>query len=232
MGSAPRVILFDLGDTLLRDTRVDIDSAIQWLLEPSDPSSLDEIKGFLGEHYRTIRRTLRTGLVEYPIRNFLRLAQDLARAPRKEPIEAIELEFWQRLASMEPLPGLGEVLNELAKRDIRLGVVSNSMFSGEVLRHLLREHRLLDFFEIVVSSADYGVQKPHPLVFQAALSQMDARPGEGWFVGDNFQKDIEGATAVGMTAVWLSKKQGSTELPSNCIRIESWGEFVPLLDNL
>lgn len=143
--------------------------------------------------------------------------------------EELELEFWKRLCSMEPLPGVREVLGELLCLGVRTGVVSNSFCASTVLRYELRRNGFLDAFEFVVSSADYGIQKPHPMIFNAALARLGCDPSEVWFVGDNFEKDIVGASAVGMPAIWLYRGDVLHDLPRGTIRISAWREFLALL---
>lgn len=230
MKNFPKAVLFDLGGTLLRVTRLEREAAISWLLRPAEYARSEAIKPQLLELYLEIRRSLRAGRTEFPIRGFLNLARDWAAASPAEVTEdEVELEFWKRLCSMGPLPGVGHVLTELRRRGIRTGVVSNSFCTSNVLRYELDRNGLLDAFQFVISSADYGIQKPHPVIFKVALARLGCDPSEAWFVGDNFEKDIVGASAVGMTAVWLNQEDVSHELPNGSLHIKGWHEFLPML---
>lgn len=234
MNRAPQVILLDLGNTLLHQTRIDSRGAVGWLLASLDSSLDRDQRETLQEELRTfyaeIRKTLRSGVTEFPIRGLLNLAIELAGATVSEPLEEIELGFWRALSEMEPLPYVRDILEDLRERGIKLAVVSNSMFSRRVLQYELARHGLLEMMEFVISSADYGVQKPHPMIFQAALTQIRCNPADVWFVGDNLNNDIAGATNVGMQAVWLNHSDAEVELPPNARQIGSWQEFLPLIE--
>ena len=96
-------------------------------------------------------------------------------------------------------------LRELAARDLKIGLISNS-------------HRKLDDFEehfklhglvaAAVSSAQHGYCKPHPSIFQAALTQAGVGAGESLMVGDSLTHDVHGARAVGMRGVLLHRAGG------------------------
>jgi putative hydrolase of the HAD superfamily len=59
---------------------------------------------------------------------------------------------------------------------------------------------LSPLFEVVLSSAVTGYEKPNPKAFELALESC-GRPREVWMVGDNPVADVEGATAVGIQAI-------------------------------
>lgn len=226
----PKAILFDLGDTLLRETRLDLDGALDRLREwstttgsPVDPARWrTEIRGL----YSEVRETLRGGIIEFPMRGLLQLAGHLFGLEYDCSPDELELKFWRALCSMEPLPGVAAVLSQLRGDGIATGVVSNSVFSRQVLEYELRKNGLADFFQVIVSSADYGIQKPHPAIFSAALARLNTAPSETWFVGDNIGKDIMGATRIGMCAVWINEDNPPQPLQDGVIQIRSWPEFL------
>lgn len=65
---------------------------------------------------------------------------------------------------------------------------------------------LSDLFEVVVVSADLGAAKPDASVFEHALSRLGAAPDRAVMVGDSIPKDIDGALAVGLGAVWVNRE--------------------------
>ncbi len=218
--------------TLLRETRIDFEGALSWLLGRGEQPSTAEIQADLRALYLEIRKSLRAGQTEFSVRGLLRLAHDLTgQVAAKTDFEALELQFWKRVAAMEPLPGVSSVLVALQDQGIELGVVSNSMFSSHVLRYELERNGLLAPFRFVVSSADYGIQKPHPMIFKAASALLACEASETWFVGDNFENDVLGAASVGMRSIWITGPSSNRELPSDSRRIESWEEFLPLLSD-
>lgn len=95
------------------------------------------------------------------------------------------------------------VLTEL-KKDFLLGVVSNSM--GKNTRVDLTITGLIDLFEAIIISSEVGKRKPHPFIFESALQQLEVKPSEAIFVGDDIYEDIYGAKQVGMKTVLFANQ--------------------------
>jgi putative hydrolase of the HAD superfamily len=55
-----------------------------------------------------------------------------------------------------------------------------------------------------------GIKKPHPRIFEVALSLIGAVPHHTIFCGDNVQADIVPAKALGMTTVWKRTDHSNT----------------------
>jgi HAD superfamily hydrolase (TIGR01549 family) len=104
-------------------------------------------------------------------------------------------------------PAAVKVMAELRRRNYRLGLVSNMMLPGKLLRAKLQEAGIQAYFDPIVISSDVGFIKPHPGIFLAALSQCQLEPGEAVFVGDTYQQDVLGAKGVGMKTAWLNSRR-------------------------
>ena len=97
------------------------------------------------------------------------------------------------------------VLRELAARQLKIGLISNSHRSmDEFVEHF----RLQGLVAAAVSSADHGYLKPHPSIFEAALMQAGVEARASLMVGDSLAHDVQGARAVGMRGVLLHRGSG------------------------
>ena len=94
-----------------------------------------------------------------------------------------------------------EVLERLAA-DHPLALVSN-FDHGPTAHALLARFGLTRFFRAVVVSADVGVLKPAAEIFTTACARLEADPAGCLHVGDSREADVLGATAAGLTAVWI-----------------------------
>lgn len=107
-----------------------------------------------------------------------------------------------REVDLELASGIGVALEALGERGIRIGIVCDVGFSrGELLRELLEREGLLAHFDGWSFSDETGHYKPAPQSFEAALTALDARPGEAMHVGDLRRTDVAGAAALGMRTV-------------------------------
>ena len=67
--------------------------------------------------------------------------------------------------------------------------------------------------DAVLTSHAHGKTKPHEAIFQRMLELLDVVPGDAAMVGDTIEDDIEGARAVGMTAVLVDREGRHTDVP-------------------
>jgi epoxide hydrolase-like predicted phosphatase len=79
----------------------------------------------------------------------------------------------------------------------KTGLISNA-WSG--LRDYMVRHKFEDAFDHLVISAEVGMTKPKAEIYLLALEQLGVSPSEAVFV-DDFSENIEGARAVGMSAI-------------------------------
>ena len=55
-------------------------------------------------------------------------------------------------------------------------------------------------------SEEVGIRKPRREIFEVALERLGASHEQTIHVGDNLRADVEGAAAVGITAVWITRQ--------------------------
>ena len=79
----------------------------------------------------------------------------------------------------------------------KTGVISNAWPD---LRDYLVENKFDDAFDDLVISAEVGVMKPDPKIYQIALVQLSVEPPEAVFVDDT-PANVEGANAMGMHGI-------------------------------
>lgn len=105
-----------------------------------------------------------------------------------------------KLASMVLYPHVNLTLIELAKRGLKLGVVSDAPRKQVWLR--LCELNLHHIFHAVITFDDTGEKKPSPAPFAKALSLLGVDPSEAIMVGDWAERDVIGARKIGMKTVF------------------------------
>jgi putative hydrolase of the HAD superfamily len=131
----------------------------------------------------------------------------------------------------EVFPEVPEALSSLAAGGVRLGVVSNW---DHRLPGVLEKLELARFFEAVVYSSAVGVEKPDGRIFAAALSRLGVPAEAALHVGDSPLEDVEGAMAVGMRALHLTRERtrgaGAGDL-SDLTPLPSLVGLRPVLDS-
>ncbi len=98
-------------------------------------------------------------------------------------------------------------LKKLAEK-YKLALISNTM--SDQPREMLEDTGLDGLFELIICSRDLGIRKPNPAIFKHVMDKVSVLPGETVHVGDSVEADMEGASASGITPVWIrTPDQGS-----------------------
>jgi putative hydrolase of the HAD superfamily len=94
-----------------------------------------------------------------------------------------------------------------AFREIRekypVGLITNGF--AETQKEKIRRFELEDLSHVIISE-DYGVMKPHPLIFNVATEMAEKERGEILYVGDSWVSDIEGGRTAGWQTAWYTAR--------------------------
>ncbi len=122
-------------------------------------------------------------------------------------------------------PGTRESLQRIGKRH-EIGVISNA--DGKI-KDVLSACGIADCFLTITDSGLVGHEKPDPAIFAAALRQIGAKPEEALYVGDVYSVDYMGATNAGMQAILFDVSGAYRE--SGLPRVESLDELQAQLES-
>ena len=98
------------------------------------------------------------------------------------------------------MPGVPQALERLQRQGLTLAVVSNS---DGTCTQSLDEAGLLRYMSFVIDSAEVGVEKPDPRIFEIALARCGADPLRTLYVGDLYHADVVGARGAGLHPLLL-----------------------------
>jgi len=96
-------------------------------------------------------------------------------------------------------------LKKLKQLGFKIAILSDLM--TEIQTKKLHRLKIYPYIDVLVTSEEIGVEKPNPAMFLRVLNKMELLPNEAIMVGDSLERDIEGAEAIGMQAVLISKKR-------------------------
>jgi HAD superfamily hydrolase (TIGR01549 family) len=213
----PRVVLFDIGETLWSSPPEDPqaladcygrgrDVLVRALGDvPSIETLVDAVEGYFAE-WETKWRNDPALVEQRPTTDFV--AEALARIGVTPPADALAdftaalLETSIYTAQAEaPEPDMVEAMAALKDLGVRIGCVSNAFMTASDLHRIMEQKGLGQFLELTVSSCEAGFRKPHPAIYQAALDGFDIEASEAIFVGDRIYADVEGPSKLGMRTV-------------------------------
>jgi putative hydrolase of the HAD superfamily len=113
-------------------------------------------------------------------------------------------------AAVNPLPGVPEVVNDLAA-ERRVGLVTNG--GPEMQWDKLKTLGLADRFEVVVFAGHHNEEwghvpaKPDPEPFRLACDALGVAPERTAHVGNAPEADVAGAAAAGLTSVLVGERE-------------------------
>ncbi len=134
------------------------------------------------------------------------------------------------LTEMKLYPGARKLLDRLHERGILVGICTD--LTAHIQHRKLEALGLTGDIDCLVTSEEAGQEKPAPEIFALCLKKLGVSPGDICFVGDDYNKDVAGALAAGMHAVWFCPNtdpmcgRDSTEYNV----VTTYGQIEELLD--
>lgn len=111
---------------------------------------------------------------------------------------------------------LVDIIKELRSNGYKTALLSNNSIE---LRQRLKDDGIIDIFDGIIISAEVGLQKPQPGMFQILFDKLEVKPNEVVFIDDTL-KSLEGADDIGYIPV-LYKDNESLKLElSNILGIK------------
>jgi HAD superfamily hydrolase (TIGR01549 family) len=221
--SRARAVTFDYGQTLAElDTGFLSTRALEWGAAV-DRARLDAASATAWTAYDDAKRSGLSGQGAWTA-FMTTLLTGAGVASTKQPGADLTARLVEYLWSEQPrrnlwrrhIAGMKDLVQELVDQGIPLGIVSNS--EGR-LAELLEDVGLHHYFGFVADSGLLGFEKPDPRIFQYAARGLGVETSELVHVGDAWVADIEGALAVGASAIWVTGDHASTtrELPPGVV---------------
>ena len=139
----------------------------------------------------TYRRDVWSGALAAQGIHDRQLAQELAERYGEE-----------RRRRHDPFPDALECLQQI-RGSFKLGLITNG--ASCLQREKLAGVALGDCFDAVIVSAEFGVGKPDPLILRHAVEELGVEASEAAIVGDSLERDVHGALAAGLRAIWLNR---------------------------
>jgi FMN phosphatase YigB (HAD superfamily) len=108
-----------------------------------------------------------------------------------------------------PSDGAIEVLHLLASR-YKIGVIANQSPGSE---ERLTRWGLMRFVSICTASAEVGLEKPDPAIFDLALREAGCGASDAVMIGDRLDNDIRPARSLGWKTVRVLQGPGRFQVP-------------------
>jgi len=101
-----------------------------------------------------------------------------------------------------PIPSVANMLLELKKQNLKVALITNGSKKIQ-----LRKLEMLDLgnaFEQIITTKDFGADKPKPEPFLEMARLLGCNPNRMIYVGDHPYNDVAGAHGAGYVSVWVN----------------------------
>lgn len=189
-------IVFDLDNTLtdfMKMKAAAIDAAIDGMIDAGFKIRREELRGLVDAIYQE------KGLEFQQVFDEL-LQREFGEVDPRILASGIVSYRRARESALVLYPHVQMTLLELAKRGIKLGVVSDAPRLQVWLR--LCSLSLQHVFDAVVTFDDTKVRKPSPEPFREVLKRLGVAPENALMIGDWAERDVVGGKSLGMKTVF------------------------------
>lgn len=206
---APRLILFDLDDTLCDYASarlVRLRKAFSVAFQSVNPPPTIDLEDLIAQSL---------AIHPHVTDHFVEL---LLRYGIKDPSVAETASTWYREHRFHSLALFADAVETLAAvrrlpTTKAIGMITNG--PTEVQRAKIEMFDLMAMVDFILISEEFGAGKPDPAIFVEALRLGGALQHESIFIGDSPEYDIAGAKATGIRSIWVNRtgKPWAVELP-------------------
>jgi putative hydrolase of the HAD superfamily len=197
-----KAIIFDLDNTLMDFMKMKkrgIEAAVNAMIDAGLDISYEDALDKINKIYQA------QGM-EYQQVFDLFLHNELNRIDYKILASGIVAYRKAREAELNAYPHVFPTLINLQKMGLKLGIVSDAPSKEAWLRlAYLNFHHI---FDAIVTFDDTYERKPSPVPFKTILNRLNIKPEEALMVGDWVERDIVGASNLGMKTAFA--KYGDT----------------------
>lgn len=238
MMTKPEMILFDYGQTLVEelswDWNVGLTNVLRHAVRNDHNLTGPELNARTHIIFDEINRLSREGGIEFSFCAFLRLLLEYNGI--KTNLSDLENEriFWETTSPSRPMPEIDLLIDYLNSEGIRTGIISNMVYSSDLLYERANRYVPNNKFEFIIASSNYVFKKPSPVIFQLALNKAQLTADKVWYCGDSTHNDVRGAAAVGIYPVWFTNNNpgATTSYEGEYFHISKWSQLIEKLKTL
>lgn len=187
------IMIFDAGDVVVLRN----ENAFVWAFEQLRKTGWKgELERFIAISHE-IAGEMSRGRSEETVRSILRQN----RIPDILDYRVLEVKaFWDN-----PHPEAKDVFNNLKEQGIKLGILTDSVLQEKEVEAHLKRHGLLQYLDVVVTSATTHHVKPEPEAYLEILSRLEAKPKKTTAFIGHAEDELTGAREVGMLTIEYSQ---------------------------
>jgi len=208
-------ILLDIDNTLYAYDQcheISIRRVFQYLKENIQVENIENI-------YTEAKRIVHIELAETASSHnrllyFQKMCEILKLNPFAYALELYNIYWDSFLGSMKVFDGVEDFFNKVSS-STKICFVTD--LTAHIQYRKINSLGLFQYVDYIVTSEEVGKEKPHPYMFLSALKKLNLQSNEVCMIGDNFKKDIIGASLLGIKSIWLNREGKQEVYNQSCI---------------
>ena len=138
----------------------------------------------------------------------------------------VDDQYWHFfLSTIKPEPHAMEMLSEI---QVPKCVVTD--FTAEPQFKKLMRLEMDPWIDHLVTSEEAGVEKPHPFIYMLALNKLGMKPNEVIMIGDSYEKDCLGASALGIDSILYKGDASKQDLTKGITVLSNFHDIIHWLE--
>lgn len=155
---------------------------------------------------------------------FKRMCEILSLNSLREASPLYELYWDVFIDGIEPFEKMDVFMASLSDKKI----VFLTDLTADIQLRKIKKLGLQDSADFLVTSEEAGYDKPHPHMFLHALHKLRMNVNDVVMIGDNINRDIRGASRLGIDSIWIWPVPSDRSLPDKCRQVTTMEELYEL----
>jgi HAD superfamily hydrolase (TIGR01549 family) len=194
-------LFFDLGNTLIDESKPE-EVRIKSIQDSCKDIGLDLTTEYIRKQIEKASAGYASSIIKEAVRSIVNSEDDYLYVMNGvKYLKELEEPYYDTAEILERLHGLYSI-----------GIIANQSFGTE---KRLRNHGLLGFIDLCLSSAEIGIEKPDPEIFLMALEKAECKPENAVMIGDRLDNDIYPAKKMGFKTVHILRGFGRVQIPKS-----------------
>jgi beta-phosphoglucomutase len=129
----------------------------------------------------------------------------------------------QGFEGVELFPGVRELLKEAKKNKIKLGIVTSGTHA--LVKKCLDPLKVIEDFDVIITSEDVKKAKPHPEMYQLALKKLLVEPKDACAIEDS-EAGKKAASDAGLKVIYITHgKEEDLKKDKKVVYLPNWKEI-------
>ena len=225
-----KAILLDLDDTLYpysQNHEIAIRESLGFLVKEFSISNQKAENIFLEARKQTAHQLPKTAASHNRLLYFQKMCEALNIKASLYALKLYNLYWDSFLANMKLSAGVKEFLSLCLEKKVKIALVTD--LTAHIQYRKIERLEIGQYIDFVTTSEEIGFDKPHQEMFLKTINKLGIESNLVCMVGDNYEKDIIGASSLGIDSYWLNSNEEILKPQEKIKKFKNFKELKKLI---